>query len=99
MTDELISRKAAIEAVIGYERFSCIFSPPMDYATDRIREIPSADAEMIVHGKWVPSKFSGIMTCSVCKDCLLENEWITRGKWNYCPNCGAKMDKGGKLDG
>lgn len=59
---------------------------------DRIDELPTVDAQPVVHAKWICehdvrydrctfTKF----TCSVCGEDSLE-----RGK--YCPNCGAKMD-------
>ena len=43
------------------------------------------------HGKWIGKPLAGYATvrCSSCSDVYLENS----GRWNYCPNCGAKMDK------
>ena len=43
-------------------------------------------------GSWVKSdKYNGYFVCSVCGDCYVDPEWITYGKWNYCPSCGAHM--------
>lgn len=44
-------------------------------------------------GKWTLSKdYPGYAMCSCCEDAFVDPEWILRdGKWNYCPNCGAKM--------
>jgi rRNA maturation endonuclease Nob1 len=33
----------------------------------------------------------GMLTCSGCRDCYILGEWLEDGKWNFCPNCGARM--------
>lgn len=45
-------------------------------------------------GKWIMSKeFKGYAMCSCCKDAFVDPEWIAKdGKWNYCQNCGARME-------
>ena len=58
-----------------------------------IRAIPAADVAPVRHGRWIEKeKYSfGIMyDCSLCEDRILDNGH----PWNYCPNCGAKMDGG-----
>jgi hypothetical protein len=46
-------------------------------------------------GEWeARTDVVGFVRCSVCKDCNVYDEWVDGKKWNYCPNCGAKM-KGG----
>ena len=47
------------------------------------RRIPSADVAPIKHGRWDCDM--GGAWCSVCGE-------YSEGEWNYCPNCGAKMD-------
>lgn len=53
---------------------------------------PDADVEPVVHGEWKKTAYTGVSRCSCCDkpsstpDCLDEF-------FNYCPNCGAKMDK------
>lgn len=39
--------------------------------------------------KW-NKRFSELYDCSICDDRILDNGH----SWNYCPNCGAKMDGG-----
>lgn len=56
---------------------------------------PTIDAEPVRHGKWIKAdtqqyfrKHYPFFTCSECgyrKD--------SQKKWNYCPNCGARMDE------
>ena len=43
------------------------------------------------HGRWVEQEkytFGVMYDCSICGDRILDNGH----SWNYCPNCGAKMD-------
>lgn len=68
----------------------------------RDNSIPAADVAPVVHGTWEEVEYDdgwceevGIK-CSACGD-----EWVTLDgekpqlhNFNYCPNCGAKMDGG-----
>ena len=57
-----------------------------------ISDMPAADVAPVVHGHWIEKeKYSfGIMyDCSLCDNRILDNGY----SWNYCPNCGAKMDE------
>lgn len=55
------------------------------------------DVAEIVHGKWVynTDDFTPKYRCSVCgyNKPIVSGENITQEPKNYCPNCGAKMDK------
>lgn len=60
-----------------------------------IESMPTVDAVEVVHGRWEPREdVKGFVCCSVCHDCNIYDEWPDGKKWNYCPNCGAKMDGG-----
>jgi len=60
-----------------------------------VKYAPTVDAEPVKHGKWIKAdsqqyfrKHYPLFTCSECgyrKD--------SQKKWNYCPNCGCRMDK------
>lgn len=55
---------------------------------------PSADVEPVRHGSFRMLTFSGdTIICSECK--MAYNIFETNGaeNFNFCPNCGAKMDK------
>ena len=50
----------------------------------------SADVVPVVHGRWVEYQIPPIICCSNC-------DWATgteEKNFQYCPNCGAKMDGG-----
>ena len=50
-----------------------------------------ADVAQVRHGRWIEQEkytFGTMYDCSICGDRILDNGH----EWNYCPNCGAKMD-------
>lgn len=63
-----------------------------------IEDAPTVDAAPVIHGHWDEGVHHDYCCCSNCRDVYILAEWLTDGKWNYCPNCGAKMD-GGKMNG
>lgn len=61
------------------------------YDIDEIANAPTIDAETVRHGHWIECPLrkypkEHIDVCSVCNSKAL-------AKYNYCPNCGAKMDE------
>ena len=61
-----------------------------------VDKIPSADVAPVRHGRWVNEQMivggfaeTWACDCSVCGRTQREPLW----KPNYCPNCGAKMEK------
>lgn len=44
-------------------------------------------ADMVRHGEWIEHTY-GELKCSVCG--IVQEDYPHR--YNYCPNCGAKMD-------
>ena len=82
---EYIERDAALEIV---KRTSG------DYATAfaEIRKIPAADVVPVVHGRW---RYCGFLQeCQTCGEIYSMHGGNAGKSWNYCPNCGAKMDGG-----
>ena len=52
----------------------------------------SADVAPVRHGRWIEKDkytFGTFYDCSICDNRILDNGH----SWNYCPNCGAKMDE------
>ena len=68
---------------------------PMRDVNQSIKKAPTVDAAPVVHGRWINWGKSGTPTyenygtCSVCH----EDAEIHTEHRNYCPNCGAKMDR------
>lgn len=87
---EYIKRKRAIvDACNALELY------PSEYAKleDALNKIPAADVAPVVHGRWVEKEkydFGIMYDCSLCENRILDNGH----PWNYCPNCGCRMDGG-----
>lgn len=58
--------------------------------------LPSVDAVEVVHGRWIGREEKlwnldmPIVTMWECSVCGMSGGYY---EYNYCPNCGAKMDK------
>lgn len=51
--------------------------------------LPRVDAREMVRGQWIYDHWCEFK-CSVCGEFSKSKPY--KGKENYCPNCGAKMD-------
>ena len=79
--DEYIKREEAIEAA-KHAWAKCL--EPSQY----LEIIPAADVAPVRHGMWIASH-DEFCACSICKYPV----YVCWNQTNYCPNCGAKMDK------
>lgn len=80
--------------------FKEIIGGESDFAKD-VREAvqtfinsqPTIKAKPVRHGKW--EDYDGVIriNCSNCGKVYLNTTILEVGKCNFCPNCGAKMDK------
>lgn len=59
----------------------------LDSFDSLVCDAPTVDAVEVIHASWVDVRdYCGDYMCSNCKE-------LSRTKtYNYCPNCGAKMD-------
>lgn len=107
MTNDLISRQAAVKLLTdkadGY--YVSMFATSDEChvarvvaleAANEIESLPAVDAAPVVHGRWIEKPFllGTTRECSKCGDYY----GMPHGVFNYCPNCGAKMDLEGKRD-
>ena len=57
-----------------------------------ISDMPAADVAPVVHARWIEDH-----DYLKCPECGVMVKWdftfFDIGDWNYCPNCGAKMDE------
>ena len=90
-SDRLISAEKLVINLAKKNRFVRIED---DDIMAVIADAPTVDAGKVVHGRWEkPSKYGmghkfnhlGVV-CSACVS------WMDN-PYNYCPNCGAKMDE------
>ncbi|MBQ9168892.1 MAG: hypothetical protein IJX67_10880 [Oscillospiraceae bacterium] len=98
---EYIEREAAMkvlnsEAVFCVKNFKDGEARGWNGAYRSIRELPAADVVPVVHGTWEERDDGWGGTyyhCSACGEdwCIIEGT-PDENYWNFCPNCGAKMD-------
>lgn len=93
-----MDRETLIRAILECN-FAGYDSGIIDIAVKRIMEVTgevivkSKDAEPVRHGHWIEThEVLDYIKCSECGKewCTVANDTET---FNYCPNCGAKMDE------
>ena len=89
-----IEREAAIafmnevEPCICHDPDGAVFTATKDSnMLEFLRAIPAADVVPVRHGRWVfNDELDDMFHCTVCDNVAVRNTF------NYCPNCGARMD-------
>lgn len=61
---------------------------------DLIDKCPTLDISLVMHGQWKP--FGRKWACSECNARVCLDGTPEENNLYYCPNCGAKMDRGEK---
>ena len=63
---------------------------------EMIESIPSADVAPVKHGRWIeytkviiPEPYNKWEQAWKCSECGFDDGFVA---YNFCPNCGAKMD-------
>ena len=76
------------------EYYGCEWGFSRDAVRKIVAELPAADVAPVRYGRWIkPVPGDGENYCSVCH---AEQPWFYGYGYlesNYCPNCGARMDK------
>lgn len=67
-----------------------------DTLEEAIKDQPMVELAEVKHGKWTDAYISGVhhYRCTNCGE-YIEAIWTANFDYNFCPNCGAKMDRGG----
>ena len=64
-----------------------------------LNTLPTVDAVEVVHSEWImviDENDCECIECPLCGEQFYDGDNDTFDKpWNYCPNCGAKMDGDG----
>lgn len=104
MKSEYIEREAALDIFEDVPMWNGYFEPyPWEVhctivgitklMKEEIRKISAADVAPVVHGQW---RYSGpLLECQSCGEIYSRLGGNAGKLWNYCPNCGAKMDGDG----
>ena len=94
MADEYIMRSIAISKLTALE-----VTDPFATIADAKRvlaDMDAADVAEVVHEKWLLDRWPSWphRECSRCKIMIPRTKEVPDQYWQYCPNCGAKMDGG-----
>lgn len=67
-----------------------------EWIDECIKNAPIADVQEVRHGKWEQcfEDWRKQIEGDKCSVCGFEHYGSFIGNYQYCPNCGAKMDKG-----
>lgn len=91
---EYIEKASAMESIIGLTIVDPAVAQYANAVYYNLQNLPAADVVEVKHGRWVkPVPGDGENYCSVCK---AEQPWFYGYGYfesDYCPNCGARMDK------
>ena len=97
--DDLISRKALKQRLHDAggcgappESWADGYDKAIDLAYGMAENAPAIDAAPVVHGRWIFNQEQWTWDCTNCKGWVGSGVRISR--YEYCPNCGAKMDGG-----
>lgn len=93
---DLIEREALLESVRKWIMDTSEIRDSLDHqynkgllrAIKEIQRAPAVDAEPVRHGKWLYGIWETYPDGHVCDQCRTGYPI----RFNYCPNCGAKMD-------
>lgn len=87
---ELVKRIPKYE-MFNYDRTTALLGIDPDDVDFGVDKIPAADVAPVRHGRWKNGGNGLYDTCSAC-----DKEIYLAIPMNYCPNCGALMDKEGE---
>lgn len=92
---EYIERAAAMESIIGLTIVDPAVAQYANAVCYNLQNLPAADVVEVRHAHWEFPVFTdsddGLDPRVKCSECGGVEAAFAR--WNYCPNCGARMDK------
>ena len=102
MTGDLISREALAEHFKGH--ISAAKNARDFRAADAwggalwdVQDAPTVDAVPVVHGRWERMEeycnHAKTFRCTACKSTVEYPHFTRFCEYDYCPDCGAKMDE------
>lgn len=94
--DEYITKEQVID---WFSPYGHLDKPiPFETLVSDLRVMKSADVAPVRHGRWIeytkviiPEPYNKWEQAWKCSECGFDDGFVA---YNYCPNCGAKMDGG-----
>lgn len=97
---EYIEREAISEEIRKYyyknppnSSYGEGFDRGLDRAQRAILDAPAADVAPVVHEYWIDNGANGYKWAFICSRCGYVDGHPFDDRHNFCPNCGARMDK------
>ena len=75
----------------NFKDMKCDYCGTADYIY-MIEDMPAADVAPVRHGRWEEASDGDGIVCPFCRTDFCTIIYDTEC-FNYCPNCGAKMDE------
>ena len=91
--DEYIKREYAVDAVADVYYNTPDINLSCEKFEEAILKIQPADVAPVRHGRWEEASDGDGIVCPFCRTDFCTIIYDTE-YFNYCPNCGAKMDEG-----
>lgn len=89
--DGYITKDQAIHAIEQVTRPECFIEDTRKNFAKIIEKLPAADVAPVVHGEWLSGRT--FLENAVCSNCKTTYE-AYYSKYQYCPRCGSRMDRG-----
>lgn len=90
--NDAISRQQTIETF----KDCAVNGVGIDGIVDALKQLPSAEPKRI-KGKWITDKQGYVTWSAICNKCRARTQMFD-GYYNFCPNCGAKMEVNHEID-
>ena len=89
---DYIDREKVTELIDYHQEEYCEAESYFGLLKEDFLKLPSADVALVVHGKNLNEEWPSLFECSVCHWSCWDTYCGDTDTYNYCPNCGAKMD-------
>lgn len=100
--DKYINREVAVKVFNNFDAgracgtHSTLLTP--EEFAQYLYELPAADVVQVKHGQWIDNGANGYKWAFVCSLCGYVDGHPFDNRHNFCPNCGARMDRGDNDD-
>ena len=91
--DEYIKREYAVDAITDVYYNTPDINLSCEKFEAAILKIQPADVTSVRHGQWEEASDGDGIVCPFCRTDFCTIIYDTE-HFNYCPNCGAKLDEG-----
>ena len=104
---DYISRDDVLRKFIegdGDDDFTIGYNFAVNEHKDKVKSLPAADVQPVKRGRWIAENrdnrgYADCYTCSNCQSYTYTYTLMRDCEYDYCPNCGAKMNEAETIKG